>query len=489
MDYVWDILATGPTAADAISSKKLDAALKDHARAIKQLLSTHRQVIAANLGEILLKLEPAENSIAFLAFLQVSVDPRHPPAGIERVALLDDTLRFLLNFDPHQVRYVGLSFRKLLETIATGQVFSPLVSIEALATAMLRLDPSGSMFTSTHLLLVKFAYEFSCIEPALKVLDRDITFYPEMAGQKDAKVLCDASVAPASYISVDTGLTDPVKSTSVLEYNLLSGLCYMTRKDWPKAHRALERVITHPSRDKGVSKIMDDAYKRWVLVGLLKDGKEPILPHYTTLWAKNTYNTLGLPYKSVASLFSTANAAQLNGEVEGNRITWEEDNTTALITEVVAAYQKWQIINLRDIYKEISISQLRHITLSAETGEVLTNDDEVTKLVREMIESNLLRGELLQGNNGNDFYLKFHDESEYMTEADFARDIAQRHQNILSLGQQFKAANDRLSGSKEYVRHAVREQKRAEKDGNDPLPAFESQVEDEDLMTGVQAHG
>ncbi|KAF7538447.1 hypothetical protein G7Z17_g12627 [Cylindrodendrum hubeiense] len=490
MDSVWATLAAFSGAPDATSSKKqLDTVLRDHALAVKQLLAAHRQVIAANVSQILAKLDPAENSIAFLAILQASLDPRHPPAGIDRIALLDETLRFLLNFEPLQIRYVGSSFRKLLEAITAGQVFSPLVSIEAVATAMLRIDPSGSMFTSTHLMLVKHAYESTWIEPALKVLDCDITFYPGMAGQKDAKLLCDDSITSASYISVDTGLTDSVKSASVLEYNLLSGLCYMTKKDWPKAHRALERVITHPSRDKGVSKIMDEAYKRWVLVGLLKNGKEPTLPPYTALSAKNTYDTLGLPYKSVANNFSTTNAAQLKGEVEGNHLVWEDDNNLALVAEVVAAYQKWQIINLRDIYKQISISQLRRITLSAETGEPLKDDDEVANLVREMIGSNLLKGELLQGNGGEDSYLKFHDESDFMTETDFAREIAQRHHNIESLGKQYQAANDRLSSSKEYVRHMVREQKRAEKDGTDPGVGFDSQIEDEDLMTGIMAHG
>ncbi|KAH7011658.1 hypothetical protein EDB80DRAFT_397851 [Ilyonectria destructans] len=490
MDSIWATLSAFPAARDATGSKKqLDAVLKDHAQAVKQLLASHRPAIAANVGQILAKLDPAENSIAFLAILHASLDPRHPPAGIDRTALLDETLRFLLNFEPLQIRYSGLSFRKLLETIAAGQVFSPLVSIEVLASAMLRMDPSGSMFTSTHLMLVKYAYESSWIEPALKILDCDITFYPGMAGQKDAKLLCDLSLSPASYISVDTGLTESVKSASVLEYNLLSGLCYMTRKDWTKAYQALERVVTHPSRDKGVSKIMDEAYKRWVLVGLLKDGKEPTLPPYTAPSAKNTYATLGLPYKSVASLFSTNNATQLNGEVEGNHHVWEEDKNLALITEVVAAYQKWQIINLRDIFKQISISQLRWVTLSAETGESLESDDEVWTLVNEMIESNLLKGELLQGNSGEDTYLKFHDESDFMTETDFAREIAQRHHNIESLGKQYQAANERLSSSKEYVRHMVREQKRAEKDGTDPGIGFDSQIEDEDLMTGIMAHG
>ncbi|KAM6516119.1 hypothetical protein FALCPG4_014301 [Fusarium falciforme] len=215
------------------------------------------------------------------------------------IKVLNRTLRFLLNFNPVQVRYVGSMLRRLLEHVATGRLFTPLVSVEAIATALLRIDPTGTMFTSTHLTLVKCAYHSSWIEPALKVLDRDITFYPGMAGQKDSRLLCDSTLAPTSYISTETGLTDQIRSATVLEYNLVSALCYISRRDWTKAQRALERVITHPSKDKGVSKMMDEAYKKWLLVSLLKDGAASDVPAYTPLPAKNAYSALGTAYRNV----------------------------------------------------------------------------------------------------------------------------------------------------------------------------------------------
>ncbi|KAF4975259.1 hypothetical protein FZEAL_7926 [Fusarium zealandicum] len=506
MESVWatlDAFTSGKAAAR--NKTQLDAAIKDHALAVSRLMSAHREVVDANTRDILQvrlpigffiilltlkpqRLDPSTDSIAFLAILLSSLELSTPPSDIDRSSLLDETLRFLLAFDTLQIRYVGSSLRKLLEHVLTGRLFTPVVAVEAAATAMLRIDPSGSMFTSTHLLLAKFAYTSTWVEPALKVLDRDITFFPGMAGQKDSKLLSDSSLTPAAYISVDTGLTEPVKSATVLEYNLVSGLCYMARRDWVKSHRALERVITHPSKDKGVSKIMDEAYKVWLLVGLLKDGKEPSLPAYTAQSAKNTFNTLGAPYKNVANQFSTTNVGQLIAEIGANRQVWADDGNEQLMVEVIAAYQKWQIMNLRDIYKQISISQLRQATLSAETGEILKDDDQATHLVRDMIDSGLLKGELIMGNSGDDSYLLFHEDSNSLTEVEFAKEIALRHHNIESLGKQYHAANERLSGSKEYVRHMVREQKRAEKDSGDPGVGFDSQIEDEDLMTGILAN-
>ncbi|KAI5462423.1 hypothetical protein BGZ63DRAFT_507548 [Mariannaea sp. PMI_226] len=488
MDYIWATLSSFSAASEGFqSSKQYDSAIKDHSHAVKQLLLANRQLVVANALPILAKLDPTNDSISFLSVLLVSWES--PPSGPERSALLDETLRFLLKFNPYQVRYIGQSFRKLLEDVGKGHMFSPLVSVEAIATAILRLDPSGSMFTSSHLIMAKLAYQTNCIEPALKVLDLDIMFYPGMAGQREGKLLCDESLTPASYISVDTGLTDSVRNTTVLEYNMVSALSYMSRRDWTMAHRALERAIVHPSRDKGVSKIMDAAYKKWVLVGLLKDGKEPTPPSHVAASAKNSYDTLGTPYKNVAALFSTLDAARLKADVEASRQVWEEDENLSLIGEVLAAYQKWQIINLRDVYTQVSISQIRQVTLSAETGEALRDDSTVANLVRGMLSSNLVKGQLLEGQSGEDSYLKFEDDNEYVTETEFARRIAQHHHNIENLGRLYKAADDRLTHSKEHVKHLVKEQKRAEKEANDPGVGFDAQIEDEDLMTGIMAHG
>ncbi|KAF4454333.1 hypothetical protein F53441_3149 [Fusarium austroafricanum] len=488
MDTVAATLAAfTPTHAAAHSIKKYDTAIRDHVAAVKSLLANQRDVISANTSQILQNIDPSNDSIGFQAILLLSLETSTPPPGIERRTLLDEILRYLLNFNPLQIRYVGHGFRKLLDNVAAGKLFTAVVTVEALAAALLRVDPTGSMFTSTHLTMVKIAYSTGWIEPALKILDCDLSFYPGMAGQKDAKLLCDSGLHPTSFISVETGLTESVKSSTILEFNHLSALCYMSKRDWAKAYRALEHVITHPSKDKGVSKVMDEAYKRWLLVGLLKDGKEPALPSYAAAIAKTTYSTLGTPYKNITTQFATTNAGQLKADVEANHQVWEEDGTSSLVAEVVTDYQKWQIIHLRDIYNQVSISQVRQSTLSAETGEILTDDESVTRLVQDMIDSGLLKGELQRGNNGDELYLHFHDDSETMTEAEFAREIAQHYQNIEHLGEQYKAANERLGNSKEYVKHALREQKRADKDLADPGVGFDSLIEDEDLMSGITA--
>lgn len=353
------------------------------------------------------------------------------------------------------------------------------------------------MYTSTHLLLAKLAVESNILEPALRVLDKEITCYPAMPSvreradtreARDARQWCDNSLSPAAYISAATGLTDNFRSGAVLEYNFFRSIIYTSQRDWVKAFDALEQVITHPVKDRGVSKVMAECHKRWVLVGLLKSGKAPSLPAYTSGGPKSTYNTLNTAYADLAGLFTSTNAAQLKARAEENAETWQEDGTTSLVAEVLSAYQKWQIINLHKVFTEVSVSQVRRLTYSAETGEHLPTDEDATALIQSMLASGMVKGTLeIDGAHGS--FLKFGDASAVLSEEDFARQIATSHARITALNAQYRDVNDRLSEKKEYIKYIVQEQKRAEKDGPDPGIGFDSQIEDEDLMTGIMVNG
>lgn len=451
-------------------------------------------------------LDPATNSIGYLTILDMVLNVKDAESA-EHSDVLDKTIEFLVKFDPCQVRYVVTGFLSLLEKIGAGHLFSvnrpmqltpsplpadlqqPLVATELLATAILRLDPSGSMFTPAHLVLARLAYTANSVEPALKALDADILVYPNMSGSKEARPLCDPDTPPSAFMPASTGLTDPLRSASILEYNLIRGLIYISRRDWSKARAALEQVITHPSKERGVSRMMTEAHKKWLLVGLMHQGKAPVLPQYTNPATVGSCQALSTPYFVIANLFSTDKTAELQAEVETNRQVWEDDGNASLVAEVMAAYQKWQIINLRRIYQRVSIAEVRRATLSAETGEPLADDQSTVALVREMIESGMLNGEIHAGQGEGESHLAFIDNQGSMSETEFAAEVARSHHSIQALSQQYRHTNERLTGSKDYARHLYREQRRAEMEREaDAAVGFEAQIEDEDLMTGVLAH-
>lgn len=372
------------------------------------------------------------------------------------------------------------------------------VKVGLLASAILRIDPSGSMLTPLHLDLVQLAYDTDTADHAFPVLFKQIVYYPGMDIDNTSKrvpntvaqkFLCDMTLAPPDYMTQDTGLTSALDVLRVLEYEYVSGLLFLTRSQWKSARAAFERVITHPTRDGGVSSVMTEAYNKWLLTSLLVNGRTPDVPSNAGSTAKKTYETTGKPYQALASHFDAMTASDLKREVDAHAEVWRQNRNTGLVQEVLAAHQKWQIMNLRNVFSKVSLSQIRSTTCSAETGQALPTDDDVEKLVQAMIDARMLKG-VIEKPNGKPAYLKYLPEVEEFSEAEYNRELVGVMKRLKELEAIYRTNNARLSTNPYWLKHVFREQKR-EKDnsGQGALPNFDAQVDEEDLMTGVMPGG
>lgn len=416
-----------------------------------------------------------------------------------------------MTFDARQIRYVGNHLTTWLDKVASGTLLpvsslspsvhvlsdtSPLqhdIAVEVLARAILRLDPSGAMLTSHHLSLVRLAYDNNVPEPAFQVTDKQIVYFPGMSRDQGSsnrinaaiqKPLCDLTLPPTGYIMVETGLTTAVTVDQVLQYDLTCGLLYCSKRQWVKARAAFERVITHPTRDGGVSKIMAEAFNKWVLVSLLVNGRTPATPSTTGSNASKTFDTTAKPYLSIAAHFDSLNATSLKTEVEANSGVWANDRNTGLVQEALAAHQKWQIIDLRRIYSTVSLTDLRTQTCSAETGDVLPSDNDMEALVQGMISSGMLNGSV-EKPAGRPPHLRYLSESGDLSEKQYQREIAAVSDRMKGLEAIYKATSARLSTNPFYVKQYIRESQREKEMAHNKSAAFEATVDDEDLMTGV----
>jgi COP9 signalosome complex subunit 3 len=339
--------------------------------------------------------------------------------------------------------------------------------------------------TSHHLSLVKLALNSDNIDQALPVLEKTIVFYPGIwQNTKEKKSPCDTSLSPAEYITAESGLTEKISSTHILQYDLLSAMCFMARKSWRKAFDALERVLTYPTKDGGCSKIMVEAHNKWVLVGLLLTGKTPTVPSITSQTVQKTYQTLGKPYLAIAKAFEQDKADNLKTELDAlGQAFWVEEGNLGLVQEVVAHYQRWQILNLRDVYSKISLEQIRTQTQSGETASPLENVSQIDELLRDMIREGMLNGSV-ERPSGGPAHLVFND-AEERTEAQVVADITKAATAIAQLEPLVKETNERIATSREYIRHLVRESKRKEEQGTHGNGL--DNMDDEDLMTGISA--
>ena len=339
-------------------------------------------------------------------------------------------------------------------------------------------------------MLANLVYNTGCIEQALPVLEKTIIFYPDATAQ--GGLICDESLPATSYITKHNGFTEDVTSSTVLEYDMMRALIFIQDRRWSSAMDALERCIGFPTEDPSVSAIMLQAFYKWTLVSLILHGRIIGLPGAPSAVASHAYESLGELYIHIDKLFAQENASALLEYRRQNNANFAADGNLGLVDQVLASFQKRQIIQLGDLYSKISIPEIRQLSQNAVTGKCLDTDEEVLQLVQGMIDTKTLSGHLHSPGNDQPDYLEFLPASEALTEAEFARQVLAVTQDLNVLDAAAKTTNSGLVYHKDYLRFLVREKKRREKDpeGRQDLGVdFDTQIEDEDLMLGIGPEG
>ena len=257
-------------------------------------------------------------------------------------------------------------------------------------------------------------------------------------------------------------------------------------RKWDSALECLENAVTYPARE--VSKIMVEAYKKWVLVGLLLEGKLLHLPRYTSIAASKAFHTLGKPYESVAQIFETGTAARLKSEVEAGQKIWQDDCNTGLIFNILAGYQKFQIRNLAGVYTKITIPEVNHLTTSAETGSRLQSPTLAEQLVRDMIAEGSLDA-TLSNPPGGPAILTFMTSGLKKSEKEIEEELQASRERIQVLAAEIKRTDRMLTYDKEYLKFVQKQKKNAKNGVLDQAIAGPdldwNALEDEDIMAGV----
>ncbi|KAI1748052.1 cop9 subunit [Xylaria castorea] len=484
MDQCASVLLAFPPQSGLADDETYHKAASTHIQRLSRMLKERAKDLVVYSPSLFDVVDPAVNSLSYLTILHALIFPSLA-SSVPQDFILEKLVTFMVKFDGRQCRYAGVLLLDVMEAVGSGRVLPPSVAVETLAAAILKLDPSGTMLTSSHLLLAKLAYDTDNLQPAFPVINKDIVFYPGMANHESALYLCDLELSPPSYISKNTGLTALVKTSMVLEYDLLCGMMYCARREWEKARAAFERAVTFPTKDGGCSKIMVEAFKKWILVSLLSEGKHSTTPPHATAWTIKSLGILGRPYVSLATAFATDDVQQLKLEADHNTHVWRDDGNIGLVQEVIAAYQKWRVLSLQDIYTKISIAEIRQQTKSAETGETLHNNEDVETLIQNMIIAGMLKGAIEKNDDGTKF-LNFLSPTTHLSEKEFSEETQSAVCKLRELNAIFHATNQRLGTSKEYIKWTVKDNKRDKStEAQDPTLGFEAQIDDEDLMGGL----
>lgn len=199
-------------------------------------------------------------------------------------------------FDGRQIRYAGTELRRLIsmtadkarrtsqvrsngeaqgEATALANIAQPVAAVAPIGSALLRVDPSSSTFTSSHLVFARLCLETRAYHDALPVIDLNIYHFPpttnKAAENSMFPYLCSNHESSCTYLTLDSGLSGKLDYRDHLRYYLFSAMIYMAMKKWKHALLFLEIVMMTPVANNA-SKMQVEAYKKWVLVSLLHKG-------------------------------------------------------------------------------------------------------------------------------------------------------------------------------------------------------------------------
>ncbi|PYI09069.1 COP9 signalosome complex subunit 3 [Aspergillus sclerotiicarbonarius CBS 121057] len=345
------------------SDERYDSEIRDLVAYIKQFNKN------LDSQDLLDNLSPSQHTLSYLFILNLHIEtlqnktknivPDEIKPGND---LWAKAVYFLRSFDPIQVRYAGHEWRQLIELIgqAAEAVSKPFLAVQVIREALLRLDSSG-VLTSVHITFLRLSLLSRSYSHALPILEKQIFRFPTSSGQAYSKhidrPLCSEFTLGDTFISDASGFSAKLTYRDHTRYFLYGAMIYMALKNWNKALHWLSIVISSPVNDS-VSKIMVEAYKKWVLASLLGHGKLVAPPKIISSHVLKVYQTLSKPYASLADAFERRDFQRLRAEIDVGQSVWRADNNEGLVSQLFRAYNTFLVLKLGRTFSALTTTDV-----------------------------------------------------------------------------------------------------------------------------------
>jgi COP9 signalosome complex subunit 3 len=281
------------------------------------------------------------------------------------------------------------------------------------------------------------------------------------------------------FLNPDHGITQKLSSRDYLEYYLYGAMIYMGLKQWAKAMSFLAIVLLAPTATL-TSTIMVEAYKKWVLVGLLMDGKAPSLPKGGNKNAIRNIRALARPYDCLAEAFVSGSMGRLKGELEEGQSFWLSDCNFGLVIQVYDAFRKFSILRLGNIYAALPLTEVARRT-SPDPADLV----ETASYIATLIASSELRATLAQSQDpAVPSTLRFLlSPSGPPTETDLHRDLQVHKTELENVLKHLQDSDHRLEISKDYIEKLRLMKKQKEQQAKEGASGGQAMDDfDEDVM-------
>ncbi|KAK8242526.1 hypothetical protein IWZ00DRAFT_379587 [Phyllosticta capitalensis] len=453
--------------------------------------------IAGALGDekLLNVLDPSVNSIPYLyvlssqirALLDQPKDASLPENIRPGGELFAELATFLSSFDPMQMRYLGKTWRQVIEQLAhiVRSTGTPGVALVPIRNAMTRMDPSLGTFTSTHLLYIRLCHEAGAHFEALPVLDQYIHSFPSTLVKAGEYTLpCADHFTSAGYITTSSGLSAKVSAADVQEYFLLGANTYLAMRQWRHAQLFLEYILTTPAQNVA-SGLMAEAYRKWVLVSCLVDA--PSQFKGGNQMVMRSLKAASKAYDALVEVFNSGDAVKLHAEIDTGANIWNEDANTGLVRELQAHQSKVFVKNLQKTYAAAPLSNV--------ATWINKSPEAVEQYLQALIDEGFLNAAIEQPSPDAAKILRFHGTDHCNMPATRAEEqqlaaLTVQVKKTQELADHLKAATHRLTMSREHVEYMKKRAKN--KENSDPSlggetmdTSWEAYDQDEDMMADL----
>ncbi|RPA93717.1 hypothetical protein L873DRAFT_1815426 [Choiromyces venosus 120613-1] len=444
MDKLVDSFLSFPSSQN-ISDSELNKQIQNHLALLNRTPAATLAYQHAG-GDVLTLLDPSVNSLAYLYILVARIDLGQKntlEVGWRQI------VTFLESFNPKQVRCAQDIFRRLVDAFFSLATESgkPIIAVRPIKKAILRFNPTK--FSFLHPLFLRLCLEAKCYRDAAAIVDIDIVEFPISAG----KVTENSRAREITY-------------QDVLTYFLYAGMIYMGIKEWRRAADYLTYAIVAPGT--ACSQIQIDAYKKYILVGLLLDGKSLPIPRSTAVAASRAYKALSRPYESFASAFKAGNPELLRTEVAQLVDVFRQDNNTGLAIQCLEAFRRMQIIALRDTYVTLSTEEIskKDLEVTGRGGDI-GGKEGTEAVILGMIEREEISASLSHSHpNPEQSQTTVHFHNHPVDESRNLAALQVELRRIMTLNKQMKTINKKYGMSREFIQYMV---KMAKMSGNSGL--------------------
>lgn len=349
------MLAFPPT--EHLGLDEYDKRIKEHHKELKDIPPS-AWTATVDKKRVLDVLNPSVNSLAYLFALLNNRDGNKSNKVFQE-QLLERAVVFTTVFDQKQIRYAGMQWRHLIEWMVDSFRKLGFRDLSPISAAMLRLDPTAGTFTTLHLLFLRTCLEQGSPRQALPILDKNLFAVPHGVVQNAPEILSDDELPSNAFMTKSSGFTLKVTLEYVLEYYLLGAQVYISLRKWSRARLFLEQVILTPSyAGNNCSAMQVEAYKKWVIVGLLAQGSTCPQPRTAEGAVMSSIRKLSRAYETLAEDFEKRDWLKFQADMDVGRSMWETDGNLRLVIEASDALLKYRVVDLQKTYAALPVSRV-----------------------------------------------------------------------------------------------------------------------------------